>query len=199
VRNHGKGWAQIWQVPDVLGPEICRQWISLAEQGHWDRDAILENTPPTRSAARARVDAGEIFKKIAAVVPSTISGFDLLRVPDERMIFLRYGVGDHFGVHRDAPYIPDADSRSLYTMMIYLNDEFLGGETGFPGLNRVIRPKTGMALIFPHRVQHQGLPVERGIKYALHTFIVYSASQRRRERAGLSATSSDSLRVSASR
>jgi hypothetical protein len=61
----------------------------------------------------------------------------------------------------------------MYTLMVYLNDNFDGGETRFPGLGLVVRPRSGMALIFPHRLRHEGLPIIRGVKYALHTFIMY--------------------------
>jgi predicted 2-oxoglutarate/Fe(II)-dependent dioxygenase YbiX len=90
------------------------------------------------------------------------------------MIFIRYGVGDKFGVHTDAPYRPAPHCKSLYTLMVYLNDDYEGGETRFPGLKRVVRPETGMVLIFPHRLRHEGLMVTRGTKYALHTFILYN-------------------------
>ena len=35
---------------------------------------------------------------------------------------------EFFGPHRDAPFCPNGDKRSLYTMLIYLNDDFCGGE-----------------------------------------------------------------------
>jgi hypothetical protein len=34
-----------------------------------------------------------------------------------------------------------------------------------------------MALIFPHRVRHEGRPVTKGRKYAIHTFILYGSEE----------------------
>ncbi len=55
--------------------------------------------------------------------------------------------------------------------MIYLNDQMTGGQTqffsgmdeafrGFPYLS--VRPKEGMALVFVHRIWHEGAVVESG-------------------------------------
>ena len=36
-----------------------------------------------------------------------------------------------FAIHRDAQYCPNGDRRSLLTLLVYLNDDFSGGETSF--------------------------------------------------------------------
>ena len=36
-----------------------------------------------------------------------------------------------FAIHRDAQYCPNGDRRSLLTLLVYLNDDFNGGETTF--------------------------------------------------------------------
>ena len=36
-----------------------------------------------------------------------------------------------FAIHRDAQYCPNGDRRSLLTLLVYLNDDFSGGETTF--------------------------------------------------------------------
>lgn len=38
---------------------------------------------------------------------------------------------DFFSVHRDAQYCPSGDNRSIFSIVIYLNDGFVGGETVF--------------------------------------------------------------------
>ena len=55
--------------------------------------------------------------------------------------------------------------------MIYLNDNYQGGETSFNDV--IIKPKQGMALIFQHDVEHAGNPVTQGAKYVLRTDIMY--------------------------
>ncbi len=59
--------------------------------------------------------------------------------------------------------------------MIYLNDGFEGGATCFhQGRHRLhVTPKAGMALVFYHRVLHEGAAVEKGRKYVLRTDVMY--------------------------
>jgi len=61
--------------------------------------------------------------------------------------------------------------------MVYLNDDFTGGETIFytePGTVRLsVRPERGLALIFVHRQWHAGAPVLAGRKYVLRTDVMY--------------------------
>lgn len=59
--------------------------------------------------------------------------------------------------------------------MIYLNDDFEGGETTFPGL--WIAPKQGTALIFMHHLYHSGREVTKGIKYVLITDVMYRLNE----------------------
>ena len=55
--------------------------------------------------------------------------------------------------------------------MVYLNENFSGGETELQGYN--IQPKTGTALLFPHALLHQGNAVLSGTKYVLRTDVMY--------------------------
>ena len=65
--------------------------------------------------------------------------------------------------------------------MLYLNDDFEGGETNFPVINLTVRPQRGMAL-FWHNVDgaqipdnktlHQALPVIRGVKIACNLWVL---------------------------
>jgi prolyl 4-hydroxylase len=55
--------------------------------------------------------------------------------------------------------------------MIYLNDGFEGGDTEFR--TEFVKPQAGMALVFPHRVAHQGSAIVRGTKYVLRTDVMY--------------------------
>ncbi len=56
--------------------------------------------------------------------------------------------------------------------MIYLNDDFTGGNTDFGWES--VKPVQGMALVFPHRLRHQGSTVQEGVKYVLRTDVFYA-------------------------
>ncbi len=91
--------------------------------------------------------------------------FDPLRV-------YRYDVGHHFGLHSDQSYAR-GDARSLLTLLLYLDDDFDGGETEFPDERQTIAPRAGDALWFQHAVLHAGRPVTRGTKHLLRTDVLY--------------------------
>jgi len=54
-----------------------------------------------------------------------------------------------------------------------LNEDFEGGTTMLITNNQVITPKTGMLLLFDHKILHAGLPVTSGTKYVLRTDVMY--------------------------
>jgi hypothetical protein len=64
--------------------------------------------------------------------------------------------------------------------MVYLNDDFVGGETKFyldDGTPRLdVKPERGMALVFVHRQLHEGAAVVQGRKYVLRTDVMYRQS-----------------------
>ena len=106
---------------------------------------------------------------------------------NERWRFYRYEPGQRFKRHRDGtlalpPRVVDGlrlpMGRSLTTLMIYLNEGCVGGETAFFGENGDewvrVRPQTGTALCFPHEIKHEGCVVAEGVKYVLRTDILYT-------------------------
>jgi hypothetical protein len=81
---------------------------------------------------------------------------------------------------------PDAKQSSLFTFLIYLNDEFAAGETSFflPSaregcLNAYsVKPIQGSVAMFPHgetegSLLHEGTGVRRGAKYVIRTDVLY--------------------------
>ena len=67
-----------------------------------------------------------------------------------------------------------ASARRWLAFLVYLNDNFTGGETEFHD-GKMIHPKTGTVLVFPcvWTFPHSGLPVKSGSKYILTTYFHY--------------------------
>jgi hypothetical protein len=63
--------------------------------------------------------------------------------------------------------------RSFITVIVYLNDESVGGETLFADVS--VKPEIGTALLFPHEVMHQGSQILSGVKWVLRTDVMYRA------------------------
>lgn len=90
----------------------------------------------------------------------------------EALTVLRYRQGQQFRLHSDA--IAGAENQRVATMLLYLNDDFSGGETVFPDLELTIRPRAGDGLLFSNvdsagktepRMRHAGAPVRLGTKW----------------------------------
>lgn len=75
-------------------------------------------------------------------------------------------------MHKDGAFKRDPYETSQYTFMIYLNEEYTGGETIFAS-GEIIRPQVGAALIFHHPLRHEGALLKAGVKYVLRTDIMY--------------------------
>lgn len=79
--------------------------------------------------------------------------------------FYRYDTGDFITAHTDAPRPFSNSKESNYTAIIYLNDNFDGGQTYFNDLDRSIKPEEGLLLIFKHSLKHEAVKVNAGVKY----------------------------------
>jgi predicted 2-oxoglutarate/Fe(II)-dependent dioxygenase YbiX len=82
----------------------------------------------------------------------------------------------HFEAHRDN--LSTATAHRRFGLTLNLNDDYDGGELRFPeyGPTRY-RPAAGEALVFSGTHLHEVLPVERGRRFVLLSFVL--ASQRR--------------------
>ena len=107
----------------------------------------------------------------------------------ESLQLLRYKPGGKYQAHWDYFIEPEGDNyknsmkqggQRIYTFFIYLNDDFTGGETEFPKLNRKIKPKKGKAVFWKNLLDdgtpneftlHSGNTVHSGIKYGCNLWI----------------------------
>lgn len=87
-----------------------------------------------------------------------------------RTRFYRYGPGAQFSEHEDEPWRPDDRTRSLLTLLVYLDELCEGGETVVHG--EVIAPIPGRVALFDHGLLHQGQPVTRGTKLVVRSDVV---------------------------
>jgi prolyl 4-hydroxylase len=98
--------------------------------------------------------------------------------------FVRYGIGGKYDTHHDyfTPAMENYEEHfkrggnRVYTAILYLNEEFKGGETNFPDLNIKVVPTSGKLFVWRNMLpdrslydksKHAGLPVIEGTKYIL--------------------------------
>lgn len=84
----------------------------------------------------------------------------------------KYTKGQRFNMHRDGSYRRNDEEVSFYSFLIYLNEDFDGGETYFEN-GIYIKPHTGDALLFHHPLRHEGQEITKGVKYVLRTDIMF--------------------------
>lgn len=169
---------RIFTVTNVLSPDECEGFIELAEARGFEQAPIggteIINLE-VRKNGRVIIDdpelAASLWERLAPWMPPS---FGLHRAVglNERFRYYRYTEGEYFNWHGDGSFVRSDGERSLFTAMIYLNDDFEGGTTDFWG-GRSIAPRRGMALLFEHRRLHRGAAVTRGSKYVLRSDVMY--------------------------
>ena len=180
-------------IEDFCRPEVC-DWMverSRAKLGPamiWDVENGTGRVDPSRSntAAELRLNDMDV---VLAVERARISAATRLPEPIfETPQVMRYSVGQQFRVHHDYldPARPghalDIEQRGqrIATFLVYLNDDFEGGETEFPQAEIRFRGKKGDALFFANvsrtnqpdpRSMHAGKPPTSGEKWILSQWI----------------------------
>lgn len=113
---------------------------------------------------------------------------------NRRWRYAKYYPGDKFASHIDGCYEDDEGVvKSMFTVNIYLNDTFTGGNTTFDFNNYddpdadldyqdsskmyPVEPVTGLCLVFRQpdtkEYVHEGTEVKTGVKYLMRTDIMY--------------------------
>ena len=82
---------------------------------------------------------------------------------------LKYPISTEYKQHYDGS---TSSGRSI-SAIVYLNDDYKGGEIEFPNFNVKIKPESGMLILFPsnYAYTHIAHPVTSGTKYAIVTWI----------------------------
>lgn len=88
---------------------------------------------------------------------------------NEPFNLIKYEKGDHYPNHYDG----NTSLGRHLSAILYINDNFKGGELYFKNFDVTIKPKAGMLLLFPsnYAYQHEALPIIEGTKYAIVTWL----------------------------
>lgn len=123
---------------------------------------------------RLKLVDNTIFKVVGSIYDEYLKTHPyLISTQDSGYDLLRYKKGQHYGFHTDQHPSSDVYSKRQVSIIIYLNDNFEGGETCFKHQNFKIKPVANSALVFPSGFcyPHASLPVEDGIKYCIVTWL----------------------------
>jgi predicted 2-oxoglutarate/Fe(II)-dependent dioxygenase YbiX len=87
--------------------------------------------------------------------------------------FKIYRKGCHFGLHADAVHLHEGKSIKYcdrdFSFILFLNDNYEGGNLSFPEFNLTVPPKAGRMVVFPPdaRFMHRVLPVTQGERFQM--------------------------------
>ena len=183
--------------PNVVSPEGLKEIVEHAKSSP-EQDLSVFDADETNKSGETKwrvdrktrdtqiIEFGPLFPKIEQLfreaVKNVINPFYNVEVSSSEVPqLLSYGIGGHYKPHIDGESIwvtpkgekiwKKSTDRDLSTVL-FLNDDFEGGDFIFPDLNVRVRPKPGMMVCFPsnHHYTHGVEPVTRGHRYSIVTW-----------------------------
>jgi prolyl 4-hydroxylase len=161
--------------------ELCEKFISLANSKFKPAATLGKNIDGYRVADGCwlKSDEDEYVSKYIKMVSSLV-GIPIINM--ENIHIVKYEVGGQYKDHHDflhpgESYYEEQMKRGgqrTHTVLLYLNDNFSGGETNFPSIGKKIKPETAKIVVWSNLNDdgtldydsiHAGLPVISGTKY----------------------------------
>jgi len=181
---------EIYTIENFLTREECKYIIKISRKRFVRSKVVVDGKPNVvdgRTSYSAFLDSLNDTK----LLKIRIRAAQLLKHPlthIEELQVVSYEKGQQYQIHHDAFTNKsisekgkiEKNGQRVYTVLVYLNDDFFGGSTFFPSLEYKIQPKEGKALVFRNvtklrriikAANHCGLPVTKGRKYALNIWI----------------------------
>lgn len=172
------------EVNNFITPEECQELIEMIDANHTTSSVVVGGTDRTevtnhRTSSTSFLDSNNTTVK--SIHNKIAEYFDLDIKKGEPLQGQLYEVGQYFKPHNDffdgAAYDMHCkvSGNRTKTLMIYLNENFTGGGTNFPNLDKVVHAKTGKALWWDNVVDgnlqtqylHEGVAIEQGKKYII--------------------------------
>jgi len=176
---------EVRRFPTFFTPEECAYLITVARDSLRPSVVVDPTTGrPVPNPIRTSSGTGFPFmdenpaihalnRRIAAASGTDVKSGEPLQI-------LHYAPGERYHEHNDAlPGVPPAQQRVL-TFLVYLDDDYDGGETAFPKLGLSVKGRAGDGLLFRNATAdgavdplaiHAGLPVTRGGKHVASRWI----------------------------
>ena len=163
-------------IDNLLSPEECDNIISTYDNNKLEQITRGDIANYDRAMFINQELATELFKRIKHETPEFYNKNHLVCCNDH-FRFSKYHVGQKFGIHKDGFNQDSEGRRSILTLNIFLNDNFVGGSTkffyDFQGTERFEAvPKKGSGVLFDSQQYHAGSLVIEGNKYLLRTDVM---------------------------
>lgn len=180
----------VQEIPGFLTPEECNKIIELTN-GELFPSRIYSNNEDVYSTNSRKSqqcwlkDDNPLIKSISERVRQYTKTSNKHQ---EQLQVVNYPVGGFFSPHYDVcegnesfcERMNGQHGPRLITVLMYLNDDFEGGETVFPRINKTVKPQKGKAVIFKNidnngviikQALHGGEPIKSGEKWIANKWI----------------------------
>ena len=188
------------QFQNISFSSVCNRLIQFAESSNKFKQARFGKTVALeiRKNKDLKVDlssvepeikiiVNDIITKIQEQIPQQYLGKKFKCLDPNHIYILKYNESDFFKAHRDGFSQDDQGNQSLVTVQMYLNDSvpvifhnstnFVGGATRFYDVSLQhldFFPRAGNAIAFDHRWLHEGMIIEKGVKYTIRFNAIYA-------------------------
>jgi predicted 2-oxoglutarate/Fe(II)-dependent dioxygenase YbiX len=186
--------APVLTVPNVLSPADCRAVIARwHKEGHEagsvmsmvDGKMVERQYDGVKKRRDHLLSDPAVRKPLMAMVarrlgPEVNKAFCFGSFRFDRVLIACYDCdrGDYFRAHRDNTTPATAGRRFALTLNLN-SDEYEGGELMFPEYGDYrYKPPTGAAVVFACSLLHEALPVTRGQRFALLSFLLDPADSK---------------------
>ena len=174
----------LFLVEDFLTSEECDHYINFGNSQEFEEAKInIQGSQVMNKGVRNNDRllffdqdlADKLWVRVQSFMSKKMGIYTALNLNEMFRIY-RYTEGQRFKMHRDGSYQRNNKECSFFSFIIYLNDNFKGGETEFRKLETIV-PKKGTALIFQHPYRHEGKEIISGVKYVLRTDVMYKLEE----------------------
>ena len=153
-------------------------WLKVMDLDKTTRESTVNKVDQTRVTELVDMEAhqGMLNDLVAQLIieeiePGTGARIEWFEEPQ----ILKYKAGGFYASHADAETYDnklDAWVKVLdrdWSLLLYLSDDYEGGEIKFNKFNYQVKPKAGTLIYFPAdgRYMHTALPVTSGLRYAM--------------------------------
>ena len=164
-----------------------KHWLEVTTgeggDGVSEQNNQLRKTREVKLGKQAKLAMRPLHRAWTRAVPEVTGMLPQWYEPFQMLCYVK---GGFYITHADAErYVPEHNhwektyDRDL-SLLIYVNDEFEGGELHFPFFDYDYSPRAGDLVIFPsdHRYLHQAQPVTSGTRYALVSWAAMKGQPR---------------------
>ena len=159
---------EVYEIIDFLEEQEKTELLNFIQrntESDWDK---VKNENWKGKMLEADAYVIKTMKSIFLKIKNIFSNYDRI---NEVYSVQRFKPNMTMDKHKDADY-----SKNLkFGLVLYINDEYEGGEIFYPTLNLKIKPKSGALVIHPGDLDHEVLEVKNSNRYMITTF-VYGAN-----------------------